>query len=85
MSKFVIAALAVAIVACNNEPLQDGYQPGDGLNMATDGLQRLNEAIGRYCNTAQDDPARRVALAIIRVRYPDIPEDGICTGLPAEH
>lgn len=81
MKRLVLIAL---LSGCNATALDDGYQIGDGLNMAADGLQRLQAAVDRYCSTAPGDPARNTALAIIRIRYPDIPENGICTGLPNE-
>jgi hypothetical protein len=74
-----IALISIAVSACSSEALRDGYQPGDGLDMATDGVQRLNRAIDDYCNRNADDPTRQAALLLIRLRYPDIPADGICT------
>ncbi len=71
--------IIAVFAACQTAVLDDGYQLGDGLSIAADGLQRISAAIETYCNTATDDVARRAALALIRQRYPLIPEDGICT------
>lgn len=81
MNKITLIVMALAVAACNTAPLDDGYQIGDGLNMAADGMQRLTAAIDQYCSVAPNDPARNAALTVIRIRYPDIPEDGICTRL----
>lgn len=81
MKRLLLMAL---LSGCNSPYLDDGYQIGDGLNMAADGMQRLQAAVERYCSTAPGDPARNAALAVIRLRYPDIPENGICAGLPEE-
>ncbi|MGR8932653.1 MAG: hypothetical protein ACU836_18695 [Gammaproteobacteria bacterium] len=79
-----LAILMLMLTACNSETLQDGYQVGDGLSMAADGMQRLQAAIDTYCGSVASDAARKAALAIIRIRYPTVPENGICAGLPED-
>jgi hypothetical protein len=81
LKKTIFLMLATALSGCSNAVLDDGYQVGDGLLIATDSLHKLDSAVTVYCQTAPGDPARNAALAAIRGKYPLIPENGICTFL----
>ncbi|MGR8932206.1 MAG: hypothetical protein ACU836_16370 [Gammaproteobacteria bacterium] len=76
---FILFGLAaIFLTACNSDYFADGYQVGDVTLTAVEGLSELQQAIKDYCDQNADDVLRKIALKTIRLRYPEIPENGIC-------
>lgn len=44
-------------------------------------LDKINTAIEEYCSITSNSITKRVAIGVIRGKYPLYPEEGICTEL----
>lgn len=79
----LIALIALSLMAflmagCKPEELDDGYQVGDISHFTVREIGRLEQARTEYCDANADAVVRKAALAYIRVKFPVIPENGIC-------
>lgn len=78
MKQLLILFMAL-MTGCGSGVLDDGYQVGDGTRAAVYTLTHLQQAINDYCSSAEGSPLRHSALMLIRVKFPEVPPDGICT------
>jgi len=82
LSKILILGLALAatlpLPGCQAQELDDGYQIGDITHIVIREEDKIKQARETYCDKVQDSFARDAALRIIRLKYPFIPENGIC-------
>ncbi|MGZ5620559.1 MAG: hypothetical protein ACXWFG_06795 [Methylobacter sp.] len=82
MKKTLILSLVIAatllIAGCPAQELDDGYQLGDITHIVIREEDRIKQARETYCSNVQDSAARDAALRLIRMKYPFIPENGIC-------
>jgi hypothetical protein len=79
MKKVILAfAVLLLIVGCSTPELDDGYQFGDVTRIAIREEKDIKQAINDYCDKAEDSAIRQAALAVIRTKYPFVPENGIC-------
>jgi len=74
----LIICVCALMVGCSSPELSDGYQLGDITHIAIREEAKIIEAKDNYCDKAKDDAIRSAALRIIRLKYPFIPENGIC-------
>jgi len=75
---FLIIAATLLMVGCSTPELDDGYQIGDITHIVIREEDRIKQARETYCGNVQDSAARDTALRLIRIKYPFIPENGIC-------
>jgi len=74
-----VANLSMTVIGCSApEELDNGYQLGDITHIVVREEAAIIEAKNNYCNTAKDNAIRAAALRVIRLKYPFIPENGIC-------
>jgi hypothetical protein len=80
--KSIILGLALAatlpMAGCSTPELDDGYQIGDITHIVIREEDKIKQARDTYCGNVQDSAARDAALRMIRLKYPFIPENGIC-------
>jgi hypothetical protein len=70
--------IAAPLVGCSTPELEDGYQIGDITHIVIREEDKIKQARDTYCGNVQDSVARAAALRLIRLKYPFIPENGIC-------
>ncbi|MFZ2405528.1 MAG: hypothetical protein WAW41_10355 [Methylobacter sp.] len=75
---FLIIAATLLMVGCSTLELDDGYQLGDITHIVVREEEKIKQAKLDYCDQAKDSAIRDAALRVIRLKYPFIPEDGIC-------
>jgi uncharacterized lipoprotein YmbA len=76
---FVMATIMAAVlVGCSTPELEDGYQLGDVTHIVIREEEKIKQAKQTYCDSVTDSIARAAALRLIRLKYPFIPENGIC-------
>lgn len=82
LGKILIIGLALAatlpLAGCTAPELDDGYQIGDITHIVVREEEKIKQARETYCGNVQDSVARDAALRVIRIKYPFIPENGIC-------
>ncbi|MEE7625447.1 hypothetical protein V3O24_04675 [Methylobacter sp. Wu8] len=82
LGKILILGLALAAIlqlaGCPAQELDDGYQIGDITHIVIREEDKIKQARDTYCGNVQDSAARAAALRLIRIKYPFIPENGIC-------
>jgi hypothetical protein len=71
-------ALMSSLTGCTAPELDDGYQIGDITHIVIREEEKIKQARETYCGNVQDSVARDAALRVIRIKYPFIPENGIC-------
>jgi len=77
-------AMSVSLSGCAEpEELKDGYQLGDMSHLAVREQAEVRQAVKDYCDKHRDSAIRYAALNIIRLKFPFIPENGIC-GTPTD-
>lgn len=74
-----LSLMALVMAGCKPEELDDGYQIGDISHLTIREIGRLEQARKEYCDANADVVVRKAALAYIRVKFPVIPENGICS------
>jgi len=74
----LLAVLAVPLAACSPPELEDGYQLGDVTHIVIREEDTIIQAKKDYCDKARTFVVRDAALRLIRLKYPFIPENGIC-------
>jgi len=88
MKKMILTAflpLALSLAACTEpDELKDGYQIGDLSHIAVREIDKVRSAIDDYCDKTRDSAVRYAALNLIRLKYPFIPENGICGKQPGQ-
>jgi hypothetical protein len=70
--------LAASLTGCSAPELEDGYQLGDVTHIAIREEEKIVQAKRAYCDKASTFAVRDAALRLIRLKYPFIPENGIC-------
>lgn len=80
MKKIILTiAVSLFLVACSSpSELEDGYQFGDVTHIAIREEQDIKQAVSDYCDKSKDSIVRATALRVIRLKYPFVPENGIC-------
>jgi hypothetical protein len=73
-----LSLMAMLMAGCKPEELNDGYQVGDLSHLTIREISQLEQARKEYCDANADAIIRKAALAYIRVKFPVIPENGIC-------
>jgi hypothetical protein len=74
-----VAVALLAATACSSPPeLEDGYQFGDISHLAVREQKEIKQAVADYCDKTKDSLIRYAALNIIRLKFPFVPENGIC-------
>jgi hypothetical protein len=83
LGKILILGLALAatlpMAGCSTPELDDGYQIGDITHIVIREEDKIKQARETYCGNVQDSSTRDAALRLIRLKYPFIPENGICS------
>jgi hypothetical protein len=74
----LIIAATLLMVGCSVPELDNGYQIGDITHIVIREEDRIKQARETYCGNVQDSATRDAALRLIRIKYPFIPENGIC-------
>jgi hypothetical protein len=77
-SLIILSLMALLMAGCKPEELKDGYQVGDISHLTIRELGQLEQARKEYCAANSDVITRRAALALIRMKLPVVPENGIC-------
>jgi len=75
---FLIIAAALLLSGCSAPELNDGYQFGDITHLAEHEQTEIKQAVKDYCDRNQDSAIRYAALNLIRLKFPFVPENGIC-------
>jgi hypothetical protein len=70
--------MAAPLVGCSAPELDNGYQLGDVTHIVLREEEKIKQAKQTYCDDVADSVARDAALRLIRIKYPFIPENGIC-------
>lgn len=79
MKKLILAIAAILLmVGCSTQKLDDGYQLGDLSKLAVREQAEVKQAVTDYCDKTRDSAIRYAALNIIRLKFPFVPENGIC-------
>lgn len=74
----VAMSMTLVLPACSTPELDNGYQLGDITHIVVREEAKIKQAKQDYCDSAQDSAIRAAALRVIRLKYPFIPENGIC-------
>jgi hypothetical protein len=88
LSKILIIGLALSatlpMTGCSTPELDDGYQLGDVTHIVIREEEKIVQAKQAYCDKAATSVVRDAALLLIRLKYPFIPENGICGKQPGQ-
>lgn len=77
----LLQAALMVLIGCQTTEFADGYQAGDITRFTGRQVLELEAARHDYCTQAADSAIRQAALDFIRMKAPEIPENGICAEL----
>jgi len=74
----LVISATLLLIGCSTPELDNGYQLGDITHIAIREEANIKQAKQDYCDKASGSAVRDAALRLIRLKYPFIPENGIC-------